>query len=198
VLIGCYGDPRVFEDQTNPGLLGDNGEVQRMWTLMVARISAVSPALYATLNPAADSNEIAALERRVGATLPEAFKDYLATANGQNDLGVDLPLHEMHRFLSVQEIASSMDLMDSLFGDEEPLEHITENKVQPAVWEKLWVPFAEFDGSPRLILDLRPGINGVVGQILLWFPGVDLEADDIVIAGDFAEFSAALLGGLTA
>ena len=169
-----------------------------MWTSIIERISAVSPALYATLNPAADLDEVSALERRVGATLPEAFKDYLATANGQNDLGVEHGLHEMHRFLSAQEIASMMDLMDSLFGDEGPIEHIAENKVQPALWEKLWVPFAEFDGSPRLILDLHPGIHGAAGQILLWFPGVDLEADDIVIAGDFAEFSAALLRDLAA
>lgn len=169
-----------------------------MWTSIVERISTVSPALYATLNPAADPDEIAALERRVGAALPEAFKDYLATANGQNELGVEHGLHEMHRFLSVQEIASMMDLMDSLFGDEGALEHIAENKVQPAIWSSRWVPFAAFDGSPRLILDLHLGINGGAGQILLWFPGVDLEADDIVIAGDFAAFSAALLRDLAA
>jgi len=169
-----------------------------MWPSFIERISAVSRSLHATLNPGAGLDEIAALERRVGATLPEAFKDYLTAVNGQNDLGVEHSLHEMHRFLSAQEIASMMDLMNSLFGDEGALEHIAENKVQPVIWDSLWVPFAEFDGSPRLILDLHPGINGAVGQILLWFPGVDLEADDIVIAGDFAAFSAALLQDITA
>ena len=169
-----------------------------MWTSIIERISVVSPTLYATLNPAADPDEVSALERRVGATLPEAFKDYLTTANGQNDLDAEHGLHEMHRFLSAREIASMMDLMDSLFGDEEALEYVAENKVQPAMWDKLWVPFAEFDGSPRLILDLHPGKNGVAGQILLMFPGVDLEADEIVIAADFTEFSAALMRDLTA
>lgn len=127
----------------------------------------------------------------------EPLKDYLAAVNGQNGLCVEHGLHEMHRFLSAQDIASMMDLMDSLFGDEGALEHISENKVQPVIWDKLWVPFAEFDGGPRLVLDLHPG-NRAAGQILLWFPGVDLEADDLVIAGDFAAFSAALLQDITA
>lgn len=64
--------------------------------------------------------------------------------------------------------------------------------------DSLWVPFAEFDGSSCLIQDLLPAINGAAGQILLLFLGVDLEADDIVINGDFAEFSAALLRDFTA
>lgn len=169
-----------------------------MWTSIIEHMLAVSPDLFETLNPAADPERVAELDRRVGAALPAAFQDYLTTANGQNALGVERGLYAMNRFLSVDEILAMMDLMESLFADEEPLEHIAENKVQPVVWDRLWVPFAAFDDSPRLILDLNPGKRGGLGQILHWFPGVDLEADDIVIALDFAGFSAALMRDLTA
>lgn len=168
-----------------------------MWAEIIARIAARSPDILPTLNPPAAPEEIAALEQRVGAPLPEAFKQYLAVANGQNDLGAEHALHEDNRFLPIDEIIETMDMMENLFGDEEPITHITENRIQPLLWDRLWIPFAAFDGSPRLILDLHPGRNGAHGQILLHFPGVDLEDDGTVIAPDFAQFSAGLLRDLT-
>lgn len=160
-----------------------------MWTEIITR----SPDLQSTMNPPATPDEIAVLEQRVGAPLPEAFKQYLATANGQNDLGDEHGLYEMNRFLPVHAILEAMDSMEAMWGDEDPIDHITENKIRPVFWDPLWIPFAAFQDEPRLILDLNPGRNGVHGQVLHHFPGVDLEADDTVIAASFAEFSAQLL-----
>lgn len=168
-----------------------------MWAEIIAGLAARSADVLPTLNPPASPDEIAFLEQRIAAPLPEAFKQYLAIANGQNDLGAEHALFEYNRFLPIDEIIETMDLMEDLFGDEEPVAHIAENRIQPVLWDRLWVPFAAFEGSPRLILDLHPGRNGVPGQILLHFPGVDLEADDTVIAPDFAEFSVGLLRDLS-
>jgi cell wall assembly regulator SMI1 len=93
----------------------------------------------------------------------------------------------------VAEIMALMTTMEDLFGDEGPIEHIAENKIQPVLWDRLWVPFSEFEGTPRLILDLHPGRRGLPGQIFQSFPGVDLEDDATVIAPNFDAFSADLL-----
>jgi SMI1 / KNR4 family (SUKH-1) len=65
------------------------------------------------------------------------------------------------------------------------------------LWDSRWVPFSAFGGSPRLILDLRPGQNGTHGQVWQDWPGRDREDDRTVIAPTFAEFSTELLRWLT-
>lgn len=55
------------------------------------------------------------------------------------------------------------------------------------------MPFSDFEGSPRLILDLHPGRNGTYGQVWQHWPGVDLEDDGTVIAPTFGAFSNELL-----
>lgn len=164
-----------------------------MWADIIARIAAQSPDIQPTLNPPATPEAIAALEQRVGAPMPEAFKQYLAVADGQNDRGDEHGLHDMNRFLPVSAIIETMQAMENLWGDEDPIDHIVENKIRPVFWDPLWIPFAAFQGDPRLILDLNPGRNGTHGQVVLHFPGVDLEADDTAIAPSFAEFSVQLL-----
>lgn len=167
-----------------------------MWATIIDLIAATSPTLFATLNPGADPDQMAALERRIAADLPKAFTDYLRLLNGQNDLGSERPLYDLYRFLPANEITDMMDMMDGLFGDEGPIDHVTPNMVQAALWDPLWIPLAEFEGSPRLILDMHPGPNGRQGQVLHWFPGVDLEGEDIVIGTDFMTVSAAVLASL--
>lgn len=163
-----------------------------MWTDIIKQIAS-SPALAASVNPPAGREAIDALEHRVGLSLPRSFKDYLAAMDGQEDQA-DMPwIVEFNRLLPIKEIMQLMTTMEDLFGDEEPIKHIVENKIQPVLWDRRWVPFSEFEGTPRLILDLHPGRNGLLGQIVLSFPGVDLEDDATVIAPDFAAFSADLL-----
>jgi cell wall assembly regulator SMI1 len=65
------------------------------------------------------------------------------------------------------------------------------------MWDSHWVPFSDFEGSPRLILDLHPGRNGTYGQVWQDWPGRDREDDGTVMALTFAEFSTELLRRLT-
>jgi cell wall assembly regulator SMI1 len=172
-------------------------DIAHMWTEIVNQVAALSPGILASVNPPADHDAIDALERRIGAPLPDGFKQYLAVMDGQNDLGRDHPLIGSSRFLSVAHIIGTMDMMEALFGDEGRIEWITENKIQPVVWDSRWVPFSDFEASPRLILDLHPGRNGTCGQVWQDWPGVDREYDGTVIAPTFAEFTAELLRRLT-
>jgi cell wall assembly regulator SMI1 len=168
-----------------------------MWTEIVNQVAALSPRVVASVNPPATADAIVALERRVGAPLPDDFKQYLALMDGQNDLGRDHPLIGFNRLLPVAHIIEAIDMQRFHFGDEDRIEWITENKIQPVMWDSRWVPFSDFEGSPRLILDLHPGRNGAYGQVWQNWPGRDLEDDGTVIAPTFAEFSAELLRRLT-
>jgi cell wall assembly regulator SMI1 len=56
------------------------------------------------------------------------------------------------------------------------------------LWDNLWIPFAEFNASSRLILDLNAGKNGQNGQVILLYPGVDTESDEMVVAISFDNF----------
>jgi cell wall assembly regulator SMI1 len=84
-------------------------------------------------------------------------------------------------------------LMDN-WSNEPPIAHIKENKVKPMFWVAKWIPFAENEGgSSQLCIDLNPGKNGIYGQVLQLRFGQDLEADEVVIANSFREFSHELL-----
>jgi cell wall assembly regulator SMI1 len=168
-----------------------------MWTEIITQVAALSPSILASVNPPAAADAIDALERRVGAPLPDDFKQYLAVMDGQNDLGRGHPLIGYNRFLAISDIIETMDMQRFHFGDEDRIEWMTENKIQPVMWDGRWVPFSDFEGSPRLILDLHPGRNGTYGQVWQDWPGRDREDDETVIAPTFAAFSAELLRRLT-
>jgi cell wall assembly regulator SMI1 len=168
-----------------------------MWTEIVNQLAEFSPGVLASMNPPAAPDAIEALERRIGAPLPDSFKQYLAVMDGQNDLGRDHPLIGYNRFLPIAHIIDTMDMQRFHFGDEERIEFMTENKIQPVVWDGCWVPFSDFYSSPRLILDLHPGRNGTYGQVWQDWPGVDRQDDGRVIAPTFTAFSAELLRRLT-
>jgi len=156
-------------------------------------VQTISQEIFATLNPPATLDEIESLVRRVGVAVPQSFKDYLATVNGQNEAGADHPLMmSFRRLFGVADIIKQMDFMESLF-DETDVTASTENKIRPLAWSPRWIPFAWFEGYDALVLDLDPGVNGTYGQVWILSSGSDTEADDAVLADSFEDFSQALL-----
>jgi cell wall assembly regulator SMI1 len=149
--------------------------------------------IYHTLNRPADTEQIENLEKQLQIELPLTFKSYLQFFNGQSKEGKKFPLVGYNRFLPLDEIIELIKQQIELFGDEEPIEHITENKVKPVFWDNLWIPFAEFNGTIRLILDLNAGKNGQHGQVILHYPGIDIEGDEIVAALSFNNFGKEVL-----
>lgn len=88
--------------------------------------------------------------------------------------------------------------MRDLLGDDAAFTGFRENKIRGVLWSEGWVAFASFQGSELFVLDLAPAANGTVRQIFAWYHGMDLAADDAVLADSFTAFSAALLQRLQA
>jgi cell wall assembly regulator SMI1 len=163
------------------------------WERIAKEIERISPNTFAALNPPATDEKITLLESKLGVVLPEEFKDYLSTFDGQNSDGEDFPLAGFYRFLDVDGMIRVIDEMSFLFSDEAPIGFLKENKIQPVIWDGLWVPIAEFNASEWLVLDMHAGKNGQDGQLFRYWSGFDSESDEVVCAESFGEFSAELL-----
>ena len=163
-----------------------------VWQGIIEQVQAISGDIFATLNPPATEEEIESLEARVGVELPQSFKDYLATVNGQNEMGAEYPLVGYRRLYGAEQIVEQMDLLESLF-DATEVAAGEENKIRQMLWSLKWIPFASFEGYDALILDLDPPGNGVYGQVWSLAPGSDRESDDAVVADSFEAFSGGLL-----
>lgn len=161
-----------------------------VWAEIAQELKKNSSAIYATLNPPATKDEIIALQKTVGKALPESFKDYLLTFNGQNS--DNLPMLGYNRFLCVDEIIHLIQAQRDTLDSGILSEYYIENKVKPVLWDDLWVPFSKLDAQ-MLIIDLHPGKNGQNGQVFQHWPGCVLDADDIVCADSFEQFSKEIL-----
>lgn len=168
------------------------------WHEILEQIRLISTDIYSSVNGPATSSELHRLEETVGVELPQAFRDYLFTLNGQRnteeavrDRNAEIPLVGYNPFLSVTGIIETWHMMNGLFaGETDPLEWVAEDKIKPFIWRRHWIPFTEYEGSQYLILDCDPGKNGAYGQVFLWSSGMDYAE---VIADSFEAFTDGLL-----
>jgi cell wall assembly regulator SMI1 len=138
-----------------------------------------------------DSSRIAGFELELGVRLPQTFRQYLeGFGDRRNALQESPRIIGRFCFLSLDEIQSNRNLFLNLFEDEPSIDFIRENKVQPVIWDYLWVPFVDTLGlgNNQFILDLHPGKNGTMGQIIRMYPGIDLEGEGIAVCPGFDEF----------
>ncbi len=169
--------------------------MKNIWEEIKKETKRISPEIYKSINKPATNNEIYLLEKELKVELPDSFKDYLLVCNGQNHKQ-RVQLIGYNQFMPILEIISDWKKMNKLFLGEPPIEFILENKIKPLYWSDKWIPFANFEGSNRLIMDLNAGKNGVNGQIIQLYPGCDLESDDCVISDSFEQFSNKILATL--
>jgi len=158
-----------------------------IWTQFRTRLEAALPGCTSRLAPADDAS-VAQFEFRVGTAFPADFKRYLQLAGGRNDHGPSLPEFGYLSLQSLAEIQADRNMLIFLFRDEPPVNHIQENKLKPRIWDPLWIPFMEFNGTDRLLIDLNPGRNGHFGQVVYDYPGNDWEADSAVRYQSFPKF----------
>ena len=176
--------------------------MEQVWREILKQIKLASENIYASVNPPADALEIQRLEKAVGVELPQAFRDYLSTLNGQKnteeaarDRNTEIPLLGFNPFLSVTGIIETWNMMNELFaGETKPLDWVEEDKIKPFTWRRHWIPFTEYEGSQYLILDCDPGKNGTYGQVFCWCSGMDFLE---VAADSFEAFSIGLLSRLS-
>ncbi|WP_195576730.1 SMI1/KNR4 family protein [Paenibacillus sp. 1001270B_150601_E10] len=114
----------------------------------------------------ADEEEFKLIERLTGYTMPDRFKELYRCHNGEDH--DDEPMLMLgYTWLSLQdivvEIERQLDLTAEYASDKISYE---KEKIQEVTWNRGWIPFAA-DGSGNYIaMDLAPGGQGVVGQII--------------------------------
>ncbi|GIJ96011.1 SMI1/KNR4 family protein [Capnocytophaga stomatis] len=167
--------------------------IQIIWQKIREELEKMNPKVGKSFNPPAEEEKIHQLEVVTGQNLPDDFKNYLRTFNGQNHQWYETLFVGYNALLSVDEIISDYEM---LFENEEVIDWLNPNKIQPSIWNKGWIPFANFNGSQQIFIDLNPTSKGVYGQIVQLWSGIDMESDEVVIANSFYEFSEKVLQSL--
>ncbi|WP_335025980.1 SMI1/KNR4 family protein [Nostoc sp.] len=146
------------------------------------------PEMLDTLNPRATASEIEAVENQLGIEFPLSFKELYKWHNGQIK-GSYLRLFDELEFLSLNEILINWrlwaELVDNGINDDLSGESYIPGKVKKMYANKKWIPFA-FDGFANYVgIDLDPGEQGKVEQVISF--GID-EYFKFVFADDFETF----------
>ena len=166
-----------------------NKEPQNLWQEIQQSLLAIAPSIGESFQKPAKEGQIKALEDAVAQSLPESFKEYLRTFNGQAQS--DSPHYFMgyNLLLPTDEIIETYRMLVEDFEGESIADELNPNKIQPVLWDKGWIPFTDFEATTRICIDLNPVANGVKGQVIMLYPGIDYQSDEVVLANSFEEFT---------
>ena len=134
----------------------------------------------------ASEKELQAFEERLGIRLPSDFKELYSYKNGSKYFSIlpcvidqrELPFSIM----SLQEMenckkyfqnrdALLTDFPDYFFNQE--LENMRDSRIKPYLFNKKWLPFAQYCDSCYLMLDFDPDREGQEGQIICYIHDPD-------------------------
>ena len=166
-----------------------NNNTKYLWQKIQQSLLAIAPSIGKSFQKPAEEAQIKALEDAIAQPLPKSFKEYLRTFNGQEQS--DSPHYFMgyNLLLPIDEIIETYEMQVEDFEGESIADDINPNKIQPVLWDKGWVPFTDFEASTRICIDLNPASNGVKGQVIMLYPGIDYQSDEVVLANSFEEFT---------
>ncbi len=170
--------------------------MKEIWNNIKAELCAIDTSISNSFNKPADESEIESLISKFDKEIPLDFIEYLKTFNGQLHNNLEIQPFAYYSLIPVNEIIELIDIQHGLWKDEDDIDWVKENKIQPRIWDDNWLPFAS-DGTSFLIIDLNPGKNGVYGQIFQLINGMDYQEDDVVIEKSFKEFSIQLFNRLS-
>ena len=145
----------------------------------------------------ASEEEIQEFEKRLGISLPDELKEVYRYKNGSKYLAV-LPCvidqREMaFSLMSLQEIEAwkryfqNRDALLTEFPDyfsSQDVEEMRDSRIKPYLFNKKWLPFAEYCDSCYLMLDFDPDQEGQEGQIICYIHDPD---EIIYVAESFTE-----------
>ena len=166
-----------------------NNNTKYLWQKIQQSLLAIAPSIGRSFQKPAQEAQIKALEDTIAQPLPESFKEYLSIFNGQEQS--DSPHYFMgyNLLLPIDEIIETYQMQVEDFEGESIADDINSNKIQPVLWDKGWVPFTDFEATTRICIDLNPATNGVKGQVIMLYPGIDYQSDEVVLANSFEEFT---------
>ena len=129
----------------------------------------------------ASEEEISAFEEKFDITLPEDVKELYRYKNGSKYLSI-LPCVIDERdmafcLMSLQDVEHTKKYFqnrDALLTDfpehftSEDIEKMKDSRIKPYLFNKKWIPFAEYCDSCFLMLDFDPDKEGKGGQIICY------------------------------
>jgi cell wall assembly regulator SMI1 len=127
------------------------------------------PQVLDTLNSGATEEEILELENQIKIELPSSFKELYKWHNGQKS-GTYPGLFYGLEFLSLLEVSANWQEWAQLVDDDINKNILSQSyspgKIKEIYANKKWIPFA-FDWSGNYLgIDLDPGKQGTIGQII--------------------------------
>ncbi|HLJ92176.1 MAG TPA: ankyrin repeat domain-containing protein [Gemmataceae bacterium] len=144
---------------------------QLTWEQFVARLPDRGRA-YGLRKPA-PPEAVTNLEEAIGGMLPEEFRDYLFTNNGQKEAAEPLvpPWLEFdvaYRLLGAREILGQWKMMHRVKagGDFDDGRPSPDKGIRRTWWDEGWVPFADNGSGDYVCLDLHPAKEGKRGQVV--------------------------------
>ena len=166
-----------------------NNNTKYLWQKIQQSLLAIAPSIGRSFQKPAQEAQIKALEDAIAQPLPESFKEYLRIFNGQEQS--DSPHYFMgyNLLLPIDEIIETYQMQVEDFEGESIADDINPNKIQPVLWDKGWVPFTDFEATTRICIDINPATNGEKGQVIMLYPGIDYQSDEVVLANSFEEFT---------
>ena len=166
-----------------------NNNTPSLWQKIQQSLLAIAPTIGESFQKPAQESQIKELEDAVAQPLSESFKEYLRTFNGQAQS--DSPHYFMgyNLLLPTDEIIETYQMLVEDFEGESIADELNPNKIQPVLWDKGWIPFTDFEATTRICIDLNPATNGVKGQVIMLYPGIDYQSDEVVLANSFEEFT---------
>ena len=134
----------------------------------------------------ASEEELQAFEKRLGIRLTSDFKELYSYKNGSKYFSI-LPCVIDQReltfsLMSLQEIETckkyfqNRDALLTEFPDyfsSQDLENMRDSRIKPYLFNKKWLPFAQYCDSCYLMLDFDPDQEGQEGQIICYIHDPD-------------------------
>jgi cell wall assembly regulator SMI1 len=142
-------------------------DVSHSWALLDAWLVSAPDAISIELNPPATDEEIGALERELGVSMPDEFIASLKIHNGQaGSYTGDFAGGEA--LLDIGGIAKEWGnwRYRVTAGDFDGITSDSDDKVKDDWYNLKWILFAHNDCGDHLCLDLDPAPGGTVGQVI--------------------------------
>ena len=141
----------------------------------------------------ASEEEISAFEEKFGITLPEDVKELYRYKNGSKYLSI-LPcvideremafnLMSLDAIEKAKKYFQNRDALLTEFSEHftsEDIEKMKDSRIKPYLFNKKWIPFAEYCDSCFLMLDFDPNTEGKEGQIICYIH----DPDEVIYAAD--------------
>jgi cell wall assembly regulator SMI1 len=135
--------------------------MQDIWKRIEAQLQHLAPSVKEGLRPGASEALLRQIEEYIPITLPEEVKALYRIHDGQTGL-----LINQWYFLSLKKMCVAWLLQGTDYGI--PVESPTQGAYYAGYWHAHWLPFMGNSMGPMYCIDLAPGPEGRMGQILFY------------------------------